>query len=112
MLDLNERDYRLENLPHTVDIHKLKEREHRSAFLETFSSFLTANEHLFKQAELIEFEAKEPINWEFEGLNSWKSSLFQLAEMSYDSSNDEVIIIVDGKIRILFVMDNPYYAKL
>ncbi|WP_341503689.1 hypothetical protein [Gallaecimonas sp. GXIMD4217] len=102
----------MENLPHEVDIHKLKEREHRSAFLETFSSFLTANEHLFKQAEQIEFEAKEPMNWKFEGTNSWKTSLSQLAEMSYDSWNDEVVIIIDGKIRILFVMDNPYYAKL
>lgn len=112
MLELDERDFRLENLPHAVDIHKLKDREHRSAFLETFSSFLTANEHLFKHAEQIEFVAKEPMNWKFEGLCSWKSSLSQLAELSYDSWNDEVIIIVDGKTRILFVMDSPYYAKL
>ncbi|CAI3799236.1 hypothetical protein [Rheinheimera sp. MM224] len=112
MLDLDERDFRLENQPHAVDIHKLKEREHKSAFLETFASFLTANEHLFMQAKQIEFEAKEPMTWKFEGSSSWKSSLSQLAELSYDSWNDEVIIIVDGKIRILFVMDSPYYAKL
>lgn len=112
MLNLNERDFRLENLPYSVDIHKLKEREHRCAFLETFSLFLTANEHLFQQAEQIECEAKEPMSWKFESSSSWKSSLFQLAQMSYDSWNDEVIIIVDGNTRILFVMDNPYYAKL
>lgn len=112
MPDLDHRDFKLENLPHSVDIHKLAEEEHRTAFLETFSSFLLANELLFKQAEQVEFEAKKPMDWKFEGANSWKSSLTQLAQMSYDSLNDEVIIIVDGKTRILFAMDNPYYAKL
>ncbi len=112
MLELDERDFRLENLPHEVDIHKLRETDHRSAFLQTFSSFLSANELLFKHAEYIEFEAKERLDWKFEGSSSWKSSLSQLAQMSYDSWNDEVIIIVDGKTRILIVMDNPYYTKL
>lgn len=112
MLNLDDRDFSLENLPHEVDIHKLAEGEHRKAFLETFSSFLTANEGLFTQAEKIEFESKEPMDWKFEGSRSWRPSLMKLAEMSYDSWNDEVIINVDSKVKILFVMDNPYYAKL
>ncbi|WP_444942264.1 hypothetical protein ACJJI3_09515 [Microbulbifer sp. ZKSA004] len=111
MLDLDESYFKLENLPNEVDIHTLKEEEHRKAFLETFSLFLFANEPLFEKAEKVEVESKEPINWEF-NRTSWRLSLTRLAEMSYDSWNDEVIIDVDGKTKILFVMDNPYYAKL
>ncbi len=112
MLELDERDFSLENLPYEVDIHNLEEGEHRRAFLETFSLFLAANTSLFMKAEKIEFEAKEPMDWTFEGSDAWKSSLIHLAEMSYDSWNDEVILNIEGRLKILFVMDNPYYAKL
>ena len=102
MLNLNIVDFEFNNLPYEVDIHRLTENEHRTAFFETFSCFLSANEEYFSIAKDVTVNAKNTIEWCFNNKLPWKENLMNLAETAYDSWDFEFEIMIDKSLEFLW----------